>query len=85
MAVNVSNVPGFSAQLGIKINFSSSNVKKEAQPLEYREAGQHIQTKYGRFVTRWHRRRIKTEEKAKVVASVGGRIYSIPCPASCFA
>ena len=33
MAVNVSNVPGFSAQLGIKINFSSSNVKKEAQPL----------------------------------------------------
>ena len=33
MAVNVSNVPGFSAQLGIKINFSSSYAKKEAQPL----------------------------------------------------
>ena len=66
MAVNVSNVPGFSAQLGIKINFSSSNVKKEAQPLEYREAGQHIQTKYGRFVTRWHRRRIcKDRRKGK--------------------
>ena len=32
-----------------------------------------------------HRRRIKTEEKAKVVASVwGDPIYSIPCRASCF-
>ena len=32
------------------------------------------------------RRRMKTEEKAKVVASVWGeRIYSIPCRASCFA
>ena len=33
-----------------------------------------------------YRRRIKTEEKAKVVASVlEGRIYSIPRHASCFA
>ena len=33
-----------------------------------------------------HRKRIKTEEKAKVVASVWGvRIYSSPCRASCFA
>ena len=34
----------------------------------------------------YQRRMIKTEEKAKVVASAsGGRIYSIPCRASCFA
>ena len=32
-----------------------------------------------------HRRRIKTEEKAKVVASVGGGDYSMHCRASCFA
>ena len=29
--------------------------------------------------TPYCRRRIKTEEKAKVVASVWGKIYSIPC------
>ena len=29
--------------------------------------------------------RIKAEEKAKVVASVGGRVYSIPCRTSCLA
>ena len=33
-----------------------------------------------------NRRRIKTEDKAKVVASVWGEsIYSIPCRAYCFA
>ena len=34
---------------------------------------------------RRHKRRIKTEENAMVVASVGGRMYAIPCCASCFA
>ena len=39
------------------------------------------------FMEGKHRSRIKTKEKSKVVASVwgGGRIYSIPCRASCFA
>ena len=49
----------------------------------------HIQDRKGqldRQMVTYIRRRIKTEEKAKVVASVwGGRIYLIPCRASCFA
>ena len=32
-----------------------------------------------------HRRRMETEAKAKVVASVWGQIYSMPCCANCFA
>ena len=32
-----------------------------------------------------YRRRMETEVKAKVVASVWGQIYSIPCPSNCFA
>ena len=32
-----------------------------------------------------HRRRMELEDKAKVIASVGGRICSIPRRASCFA
>ena len=37
------------------------------------------------LITVHHRQRIKTEEKAKVVAAVGRQNLFIPCHASCFA
>ena len=41
--------------------------------------------KSGLIERNYHRRRIETEGKAKVIASVwGDRIFSIPCRASCF-